>query len=710
VSRHILIEHEKIDFLMEVDDANNVKLLNFSPKNAINIDSLNIPKSDLLRPVEIKLCGENHDDHHGLKHTNTYGASTLKYFAHEIISTGMGPKLELILKNNEGLVVKCCYQLYKDISVIRSWVELKNEGNDKIGIEYVTSFVLYAIDKGTLTHWSECSYLHVIHNSWVNELQWRRYSLRELGLSRVEGEYQKDPNGLQNFTLKRIYYKNTGTWSTCEYLPMGAYENVESGITYLWQIENQGSWYYEIGDKNGHLYLHLCGPTYDENMWLKWLKNGERFISVPVAIAVVAGSFEEALQELTQYRRIIRRKNEDNIKLPVIFNDYMNCLFGDPTTEKLIPIIDKASEIGCEYFVIDAGWYGDDFWWDSVGEWLPSKRRFPNGIREVIDYIKSKEMTPGLWLEIEVMGVNCKLAKKAPDDWFFMRNGKRVIDHGRYQLDFRNPEVRRFADSVIQRLVEEYGVGYIKMDYNINAGPGTDSNTDSLGEGLLEHNRAYLEWIDSIFIKYPHLIIENCSSGGMRMDYALLSKLSIQSTSDQTDYRLYSYIAASAPIGATPEQCAVWSFPVAGAEEEEVIFNMVNAMLLRIHQSGEIWAMEGKNLGLIKEGIAYYKKIRNIIPQSLPFWPLGIPKREDKWLALGLKDQSKILLAVWKVNASNDTCIVPLPFIKNKNVVKKSCYPAKAENDFIYHKLSGNLCVKMKAQFAARVFEIGIEE
>ena len=42
---------------------------------------------------------------------------------------------------------------------------------------------------------------------------------------------------------------------------------------------------------------------------------------------------------------------------PVIFNDYMNCLFGDPTTDKLIPLIDAAAEAGCEYYCIDCGWY-----------------------------------------------------------------------------------------------------------------------------------------------------------------------------------------------------------------------------------------------------------------------------------------------------------------------------------------------------------------
>lgn len=103
------------------------------------------------------------------------------------------------------------------------------------------------------------------------------------------------------------------------------------------------------------------------------------------------------------------------------------------------------------------------------------------------------------------------------------------------------------ADRVISRLVEEYGISYIKMDYNINAGIGTEYAADSPGDGLLQHNRAYLSWLKNIMARYPQLVIENCGSGGLRMDYALLQQHSIQSVTDQTDYRLMASIAASAP-------------------------------------------------------------------------------------------------------------------------------------------------------------------
>ena len=254
-----------------------------------------------------------------------------------------------------------------------------------------------------------------------------------------------------------------------------------------------------------------------------------------------------------------------------------------------------------------------------MGEWQECRERFPNGLKEVTDYIRQKGMIPGVWLELEVMGICCEKAKRVPDEWFFIRHGRRVYDRSRFQLDFRNPEVIAHANEVIDRLVKEYGVGYIKMDYNIEPGIGTEYKADSFGDGLLQHERAYLQWLDSVFERHPDLVIENCSSGGLRMDYAMLKRYSIQSTSDQENYLNYASISANAPTGLTPEQAAVWSYPLMEGTTEEVVFNMVNAILLRVHQSGHLAQISPERRALVKEGLEYYKTIRADLREALPF-------------------------------------------------------------------------------------------
>ena len=458
--------------------------------------------------------------------------------------------------------------------------------------------------------------------------------------------------------------------------------------------------------------MQLSGPSEIESHFSKVLKPGDEFESVTAAVGVSVSdempAFDNAIAALTKYRRLIRRRNKDNERLAVIFNDYMNCLWGDPTEEKEYPLIDAAAQAGCEYFCIDAGWYADGAWWDEVGEWVVSKKRFPNGLRPVTDYIRQKGMIPGVWLELEVMGINCPLLKtKCDDSWFFVRHGERVYDRSRYQLDYRNKAVREFADSVIDRLVNEYGIGYIKMDYNIEPGIGTELDADSFGDGLLGHERAYIDWLKGVFERHPSLIIENCSSGGMRIDYKMLSVYSIQSTSDQDDYRYYCTIAANSPTALTPEQSAIWSYPKTDGDKEEVVFNMINAMLLRIHQSGHLAYINEESGALVREAIKLYREIRKDIKSAVPFWPLGMSRIDDDFVCLGLRNEdNSAYLAVWRREGADDTVTLPIGFLKGKNANVKCIYPSFNENEFAFNKASGTLSAQLKGKLTARLYKL----
>ena len=86
--------------------------------------------------------------------------------------------------------------------------------------------------------------------------------------------------------------------------------------------------------------------------------------------------------------------------------------------------------------------------------------------------------------------------------------------------------------------------------------------SDSFGEGLEQCAAAYLAWADDMCVRFPQTLFETCSSGGMRMDYQTLAHFSVVSTSDQTHYDKYPYIAGNVLSAVLPEQAAVWSYPV----------------------------------------------------------------------------------------------------------------------------------------------------
>ena len=596
--------------------------------------------------TEVQVTGQNFH-HKGVSFVGTNPGAELTYVSHEVSENAVGTRVSVVQRSLDvPIEVTAYFQLYENTPVIRSWVSVKNIGSQPLGIEYVSSFALTGINQaGDLEgNYAQDNVIYIPNNSWTAEAQWKKYTLKDAGL-----EYWVDGEKLQA-SSKRISVTNNSSWSCSEYSPNGILVNTKTGQTAVWQIEHNGAWHYELTDigRGELLAIRLSGPEEFDTHWWKLLGTGESFSTVTVAFGQLLGDAEAALDAMTTYRRIIQRPSADNVKLPVIFNDYMNGLAGDPTTDTEIPLIDAAKSVGCEYFVIDCGWYADGYWWDSVGQWQPSKARFPEGIEKLIHYIQDQGMTPGLWLEIEVIGIKSPLADRLPDDWFFMRHGKRVIDADRYHLDFTNPEVTHFADEVVDRLVRQYGVGYIKMDYNITTGIGTDSDADSVGDGLLKHNRAYLQWLDALFARYPDLVIENCGSGGMRHDYAMLQRHSIQSMSDQTDYVRNGNIAAVGASVVAPEQCAIWSYPLQHGDEEEVIFNMVNAMLLRIHQSGLLNKVEGHRRDLVAEGIATYKTYRDKIPGMLPVWPEGLSKLDDPWFSYGLRGDHELYLAIWR--------------------------------------------------------------
>lgn len=613
-----------------IDDENRLLI------NHIGTEKGNLTGNSFFTPTEVFVTGENPNDHHGAKHT---GNNLLKYESY------YENENELVFVMNNGKIrVTQHYDFFKNVKVVRSYAEIENISKEKMGLEYAASFCLYGFDINRL--W-------LCHNAWCRELQWQTYSPRKLGY-----------NHISNFSTKRIAVSNTGTWSTKEYMPMGIIENKSECI--FWQIENNGSWNFEISDIQNQNYLKLSGPSEQENGWWKELNPGEIFETIKAAIG-----FEKNINgvfgEMTKYRRTLAYRSEKDAGLPVIFNDYMMCLNADPATEKELAVIDAAAKVGAEIYCMDAGWYADGTWWKTVGEWKVCEGRFKNGMGEVFDYIRQKGMKPGIWLEPEVMGINCPILYKFTDDCFFTRHGKKVIDHGRYHFDFRNKKVTDFLNGVVDGLINDYGIEYFKFDYNIDGGVGTEIDSDSFGDGLMEHCNAYLNWVDGLYSRHPGLIIENCASGGMRMDYKSLSHFSMQSLSDAADYDKTAVISAMSGTAVIPEQAQVWVVPMRTDTLDEVVLNMVNAMFLRPVISGETHLLSDEQFEVLKNGIDFYKSIRKEIPKLIPFYPLGTAQFGDDWVVCGFSGEKFDYICVKRLGDS-ESVEIPINCCKYGNI------------------------------------------
>ncbi|MBC9824114.1 alpha-galactosidase [Terrabacter sp. MAHUQ-38] len=630
---------------------------------SVGLDNAEVASSERPLPlVEVGVVGAGRT-WSARRYIDSVASGRSRYVNHSVSSSAGGGETLTVTTADDVTGLRATTRLTASPSgaAIRVETTLSNDGLHSVDVAWVTSAVLGGLfgrdGLGSAQLWSA-------DNDWLAEYRWAGADARALLPDVNRAAHEHDPRGA--FTRTAV-----GAWSTDGSLPVGVAVDPATGRSVGWQVEHNGAWLWQVGERSSELYLSALGPTQAEHDWGLRLEPGDQFTTVPATLVLSLDGFEGAIAELTRARRDLRRPHEDHTRLPVIFNDYMNTLMGDPTTAKLLPLIEAAAAAGAEIFCIDAGWYDDDAegWWDSVGAWEPAQGRFPDGIDEVLAYIRDKGMTPGLWLEPEVVGVRSAVAETLPDEAFFMRHGRRVVEHGRYHLDLRHPLARKHLDGAVDRLVEGLGVGYFKLDHNINPGSGTDHDALSAGSGLLGHNRAHLEWLDGVLDRHPHVTIENCASGGMRVDYAMLARLQVQSTSDQQDPLRYPPIAAAAPTAMTPEQAASWAYPQPDYSDDLNAFTLNTGLLGRLQLSGHLDEMTDAQRALVTDAVSVHKELRRTIPAARPFWPLGLPGWEDEWVALGLEHEDETLVTVWRRHGEDPTRTLRIPGLAQQSLV-----------------------------------------
>ena len=201
------------------------------------------------------------------------------------------------------------------------------------------------------------------------------------------------------------------------------------------------------------------------------------------------------------------------------------------------------------------------------------------------------------------------------------------------------------------------------------------------------------------------------------MDYETLKHFSIISTSDQVHYRNYPYIAANILSAVLPEQAAVWSYPVdsfgrpnepfaatyewvnAHISSEQVVMNMINSFLGRMHLASHVELLSEEKQALIREGIEYFNHLSAIKGDALPYLPFGFTDFTQKQAACGLLHGDTLYLAVW--NLGGGAVTVPLERAVRKASV---AYPSGADTGLTVE--GDKVTVKFTEEYQARFLEI----
>jgi alpha-galactosidase len=270
----------------------------------------------------------------------------------------------------------------------------------------------------------------------------------------------------------------------------------------------------------------------------KYINKGETF-TTPEVFTMVYNDHKDPGEILnTAVPEFVRkymgiRLSELKEKPTFVYNTWIP--FGQNINEQLVRELAKsAADAGMKEFIIDDGWQS------NYGDWEIDKKKFPNGLKPVFDYIKSLGMKPGLWVSIGTASPSTKVFKAHPE-WF-------VRDEKGQTTNLHNEDSTMrtacfgtgwydYIKDILMKLTLEYGLEYLKLDFTVVTSPYRFAKNQTgcyskMHRGHKDHNESLYtnyehtwQLFDELHKAKPGLFID-CTfetMGGLQLiDYAML--------------------------------------------------------------------------------------------------------------------------------------------------------------------------------------------
>ncbi|MBP5640188.1 MAG: alpha-galactosidase, partial [Victivallales bacterium] len=226
------------------------------------------------------------------------------------------------------------------------------------------------------------------------------------------------------------------------------------------------------------------------------LAPGEQWV-LPEVILQHFCNFEDSSVDLQVF--LNQAFNLSQRQLPVVYNTWLD-VYTDLDVERLNSQLAAAKKVGCEVFVVDAGWFGPgDGSWEAVGDWREKdKSAFYGKMNEFADKVREAGLGFGFWIEPERFSENAPVVKEHPE-WF-------TKVRYNYRIELEIPEAYQYQKQMICSLIDKYKATYIKTDMNASLG------IDDTGAAHYRYAKLFYQLVDEVRAAYPDLVIECCAS------------------------------------------------------------------------------------------------------------------------------------------------------------------------------------------------------
>ncbi len=531
--------------------------------------------------------------------------------------------------------------------------EFFNGSDAPVTLEMLASFALGGITPFAADDATGRLRVHRFRSLWSAEGRIETRTIEQLHLERSW-------SGAGAFSER---FGQLGTMPVRKWFPFLAAEDTEAGVLWGAQLAWAGTWQMEIFRQNDDLCLSGGLGDREFGHWMKTLAPGESLTAPPAWISCVHGSLDDLCDRLTAVQnRAADRHPEVERDLPIVVNEWCTT-WGDPRHEKVVDIADRLRGSPARYLVIDAGWYkGETSDWSSGhGDWIPSPKLFPAGIAATAQAIRVRGLIPGLWFEMETVG--SQSAAFSLMDHLLKRDGHPITVRERRFWDLNDPWAIGYLTEKVIDLLENAGFGYLKVDYNETAGLGCD-DPDSQGEGLRRQVLGTYRFFEKIRQRLPHLVIENCSSGGHRLEPSMLGRTAMSSFSDAHELVEIPIIAANLHRLMLPRQSQIWAVLHAADTDRRLIYSLAATFLGRMCISGEITSLSDAQWRLVLRMQELYGKAAPIIREgrSRRFGAMGESwRRPTGWQAVVRAGAGRALVVMHAFARPPSPIEVPLP-------------------------------------------------
>lgn len=407
----------------------------------------------------------------------------------------------------------------------------------------------------------------------------------------------------------------------------------------------------------------LIGINPDEFGWK--LNSGDSFQTPEVIFSYTDNGFNALSQQLGAfYAQHLINPHFAHQERPILINNW-EATFMDFTEDKLMPIVERAKELGIEMFVLDDGWFGhrdDDR--SSLGDWFVDEKKFNHGIAGFAKRVHDLDMKFGLWFEPEMISIDSKLYQTHPE-WMIKTPGRGQTP-GRHQfvLDMSRQEVVDYLFGLMSHIIQDAKLDYIKWDMNRNI-------TEMYGAGLpadqqLEFSHRYIlgvyDLYDRLTKAFPDVLFESCASGGGRFDLGMMYYAPQAWCSDDTDAVERIKIQDGTSYGYTP---SMWGAHVSAVPNDQVGRLTSIDMRAKVAYFGafgyelDVTELSDEEQATIKQQVAFYKQYRKLF-QFGTFYRLETPDTSDNvygWETVSHDKQTAIGMRYQILNGANPAYI-----------------------------------------------------